>query len=138
MTLFVGIVVGLLMAAATAAIVARFSAERALDVCAMLLPAIAAVYAGSSLAGAPQTLVVEVTGVTAFFVVAIVGRWSLPLLVAVGYAAHGVWDLLHDAGLLATALPSWYGPFCAAYDWFMAAFVVAVLLRRPLPALHPA
>ena len=61
----------------------------------------------------------------------------LPVVLAVGYALHGVWDLLHEShahvgsdifeGRQFTQIPLAYGAFCATYDWAM---VMYFLYRR--------
>jgi hypothetical protein len=56
----------------------------------------------------------------------------LPAALMVGYALHGLWDILHElqahGGYSAfepgqlTAIPLAYGVFCAAFDFSMAAY----------------
>src|SRR5215831_12115953 len=52
------------------------------------------------------------------------GRPSIVILemaVATGFLAlHGCWDLLHRPRGITTKLPSWYPPFCAAFDFVFA------------------
>ena len=72
------------------------------------------------------------------FVVVGAGGARVPELLTLGYAAHGVWDLLHElqqhdaASVFAagdvTTVPLAYGIFCAAFDLYIAIYAV---LRRP-------
>ncbi len=133
MSTSIAILIGLVSAAASIGILLALSRDRALDLCAIFLPAIATVYMGSSLAGAPQTAVLEIGVATLFLVAAAIGRWNAPMVLVAGYAAHGLWDFLHEVGPLATALPAWYAPFCAAFDFSVAAFIAIVLLRPRAP-----
>jgi len=78
----------------------------------------------------------ELTGVAVFLVCAVGGLFSRPA-VAVGYAAHGIWDLSHClsgtslAGLSLTEVPLGYGIFCSTLD-----FVVAGYLAMGATAWH--
>ncbi len=74
---------------------------------------------------------VEGAVVLAFVAIALVGV-RVPFALIVGYALHGSWDLLHelqahgalsafDPGQL-TAIPLAYGAFCAAFDFYVAAY----------------
>jgi hypothetical protein len=72
----------------------------------------------------------EAGAVAVFAVLGILGgRVSVVLML--GYALHGLWDLLHElhahAGVVlgtstGTEIPLAYGAFCATYDWCMAAY----------------
>jgi len=73
----------------------------------------------------------EAAAVAAFAIFGLLGT-RMSLVLVLGYALHGVWDLLHElqahAGLAAfgtstaTEVPLAYGAFCATYDWCMAAY----------------
>jgi hypothetical protein len=73
----------------------------------------------------------EMTAVLAFVVIGVLGV-RLPFALIVGFSMHGLWDLLHELqahgaysafepGQL-TAIPLAYGLFCAAFDFYMAAY----------------
>jgi hypothetical protein len=127
----VAIVVGLVVSVPVLALMVSLSRERALDLAAVQLAAIAAVYAGSSLAGGGVSVfVTEMVGVFAFIAFALFGRWGSPAILAVGYLAHGVWDAIHHLGAISTWLPDWYAPFCLGYDGIVAVFVWAMFRRR--------
>jgi hypothetical protein len=131
MAFLVAIIVGIIVAVPVLALAKYISRERALDLMAVQLAAIAAVYAGSSLAGGGiPVFVAEMIGVTAFVVVALFGRWGSPAILAAGYFAHGAWDAIHELGVISTFLPDWYAPFCLGYDGIVGAFVALVFVRR--------
>ena len=81
--------------------------------------------------GAASAWPLEGTAVVAFVAIALLGV-RLPFALMVGYSLHGLWDFLHElqahgghsafaSGQL-TTIPLAYGFFCAAYDFYMAAY----------------
>lgn len=99
---------------------------------AVFLILIATIYlAFAAYFGAATAWQLEVTVVAAFVVIGLLGV-RLPLALIVGYSMHGLWDSLHElqthAGYSAfepgqlTAIPLAYGFFCAAFDFYMAAY----------------
>ena len=127
-------VIGLLAAAGTIFIARRVLTPKAEQIFyAAFLIMIAAFYlAFASYFGAAGTAwQVETAAVVAFVAIALLGA-RLPAALIVGYALHGVWDLLHELeahgaysafrpGEL-TAIPLAYGVFCAAFDFCMAGY----------------
>ena len=99
---------------------------------AMLLIVVAAIYlAFTAYFGAATAWRLETIVVLAFVATGLVGV-RLPFALIVGYLLHGLWDLLHELqahgaysafkpGKL-TAIPLAYGAFCAAYDFYLAAY----------------
>ena len=71
----------------------------------------------------------EVVGVAIFLVFALGGLFSRSAI-AIGYVAHGLWDLSHClfgsslAGLSMTEIPLGYGIFCSTYDFTVASYLV--------------
>ena len=74
---------------------------------------------------------IETLVVLGFVAIGLLGT-RLPFLLIAGYSLHGMWDLLHELyahgahfafepGQL-TAIPLAYGFFCAAFDFWMAAY----------------
>jgi hypothetical protein len=73
----------------------------------------------------------ETAAVLVFVVLGIVGA-RVPGVLMAGYAAHGLWDVLHElqqhealsafAPGQATSLPLAYGIFCAAFDLTVAVY----------------
>lgn len=82
--------------------------------------------------GARAAWRLEATAIVAFVALGLLGA-RLPFVLVAGYAAHGVWDLLHEfhahggawsgfePGQL-TAIPLAYGVFCAAFDFSVAVY----------------
>ena len=99
---------------------------------ALVLIPIAAMYlAFVAYFGDYSTLRPEAYAVAVFAVLGILGL-RFAVLVVLGYALHGAWDLAHEiwvhlgAGTGGarplTDIPLAYGVFCAAFDWCMAAY----------------
>ena len=126
--------IGLMAAAGTIFIARRVLTPKAEQIFyAAFLIMIGAFYlAFASYFGAAGTAwQVETAAVVAFVAIALLGA-RLPAALIVGYALHGVWDLLHELeahgaysafrpGEL-TAIPLAYGVFCAAFDFCMAGY----------------
>jgi hypothetical protein len=80
----------------------------------------------------------ESLAVIAFVAVGAAGA-RVPAALILGYAAHGLWDLLHElqqhgvafvfAAGDVTTVPLAYGAFCAAFDLYIAVYAY---LRRPV------
>jgi hypothetical protein len=110
----------------------RFSPRMEQIFFALLLIPIAAVYLAFLVYfGDGTAFLAEAWAVAVFAVFGLLGLW-FPALVVLGYALHGGWDLVHEitvhlgagaAGVRPlTTIPLAYGVFCAAYDWWMAAY----------------
>ncbi|HET6268135.1 MAG TPA: DUF6010 family protein [Acidobacteriota bacterium] len=85
------------------------------------LAIIGAIYLGFAFSdGRISIMILEISVGTVFVVLALLGMWVAPMFIAVGLVLHGVWDLMHRPGGVSTKLPSWYPPFCAAYDFVFA------------------
>ncbi len=131
MSIVGAIIVGAVVAAPVLVLVSVLSRERGLDLLAVQLAAIAAVYVGSSLADGRVSLVAPETIVAfVFFACSLFGRWASPAILAAGYFAHGAWDAVHHLGAISTLLPNWYAPFCLGYDGVVGLFIYIVVLRR--------
>jgi hypothetical protein len=110
----------------------RFSPRTEHIFFALLLLPIAAMYlAFVAYFGDHATLRSEVSAAAVFAVLGLLGL-RFPLLLVLGYALHGGWDLAHEiwvhlgagagGGRSLTDIPLAYGVFCAAYDWCMAGY----------------
>jgi uncharacterized protein DUF6010 len=127
-------VIGLMAAAGTILIARKFLAPKAEQVFyAMFLIMIAAFYlAFAAYFGVTTAWRLETTVVVAFVAIGLLGT-RLPFVLIVGYALHGLWDLLHELqahGAYSafepaqlTAIPLAYGVFCAAFDFCVAAYL---------------
>ncbi len=92
---------------------------------AIFMAMIAGVYLGfAAIDGRMRNMVLETVVVTGFIVLAIVGLKFSLLILAFAYFAHGVWDFLHHPKMIDTKIVIWYPPFCAVYDWSIAAFIL--------------
>ena len=121
--------VGASLACATAALLASGVIPSPLAFHSLLLAAIAWIYVGFSLQdGRGSAVAIEGVVAFGFFVAALLGLVYTPYLIAVGFVAHALWDVLHHdgAGGIGTSVPSWYPRFCAVYDIAHAALFVAL------------
>ena len=75
-----------------------------------------------------QTLVVESLVGVVFLALAVWGFRSSLWIAVVALAAHGLFDFVHGMAISNPGVPTWWPPFCAAYD-IMAAGFLAWLLR---------
>ena len=93
----------------------------------VLLSAIAGIYIGFALLdGRSRTLTLESLAAVAFIAVGFLGFLYSTYLLALGFAAHGFWDMAHHRRGITTAVPGWYPRFCAVYDFVHAGFLVAL------------
>ena len=129
-------VIGLAAAAGFILIARKVLAPKAEQIFyAMFLIMIAAFYlAFAAYFGVATPWRLETAVVVAFAAIGLLGA-RLPLALIVGYALHGLWDLLHELqahgaysafepGQL-TAIPLAYGVCCAAIDLCLAAYFCA-------------
>jgi len=127
------VVIGLLAATGTICISRKILTPKSEQIFyAMFLILVAAFYlAFAAYFGATTAWHLETTVVLAFVAIGLLGV-RLPFALIVGYSMHGLWDLLHELqahgghsafepGQL-TAIPLAYGLFCAAFDFFVAAY----------------
>ncbi|HTE46019.1 MAG TPA: DUF6010 family protein [Gemmatimonadaceae bacterium] len=84
--------------------------------------------------GAPAShLGREFVGALPYVVVAVLGTWRWPALLALGWIAHAAWDLhFHYANGPAFA-PSWYALFCVGFDVAVGGYIAGLVAAR-LPA----
>ena len=128
MSATVGVLAGLVLALGTMYLARRWEPATALRVYAFGLVATAGVYVALALAGraSARWVAVEAAGVALYGGAAWLGfqRW-LPAL-ALGWAAHVVWDLaLHLGGPGGAFTPAWYPWLCLGFDLPIAGAVMA-------------
>lgn len=77
----------------------------------------------------------ELVGAVLFGSAAVLGTRRWPALLAVGWTAHVVWDLLlHPASAPAYA-PVWYPWFCVGFDVFVGGYIAGLITeQRARPA----
>ena len=103
---------------------------KAMDFYGILLAMIAGVYIGFAIYdGRRGQLLIEGGVALAFCALVLLGMWKWPILIAVGYFLHGVWDLLHHPFKLGARVKSWYPPACVIYDWLVGAFIYIHMFR---------
>jgi hypothetical protein len=120
------LVAGVIFGGVTLIIPSLLSRDTAFGLLAILLGMIASVYLGYALNdGRLRAFQVEYVGIVAFTAVATIAlaRHSA-LLLAIGYLAHGLWDLLHHRRSVDIRMPWWYVPLCLSYDTVVAAYVL--------------
>ena len=108
---------------ATAVIVLKVFSQRYVEILAIFLAVIAALYVGPTIGGGQPAYFLEF--IVALLLIALcvyAVRGSL-LVLAAGYALHGLWDLAHGP-LVPHVLPVWYAPLCVGYDIAVAACIV--------------
>lgn len=66
--------------------------------------------------GRLSQLILEGVVAIAFVVYAMLALYINPLLLALGYILHGLWDTAHHSPLFDVKMARWYIPACAAYD----------------------
>lgn len=94
-------------------------AQASYALAAIVLGLIAGIYIGFAVVSENQRQIVLQSIVALLFACLAVLVWlTNPILLAVGYVAHGLWDAAHHWRISDLAFPRWYIPFCAAYDVF--------------------
>lgn len=131
MELLVGVLLGLGVLAFAA--VVGFDRVRAFYP--ILLMVIATYYVlFATMEGSPVGLVLEAAIMSAFVTASVAGlRWNL-WVVVVGLAGHGLLDALHPRLPIESGAPTWWPPFCMAFDLVAAGW----LALRLMPANRPA
>lgn len=138
LSLIIGLYVGIGVLAAVGSIAIskkQFSAKGEQIFYGLLLAPIAAMYlAFTAHFAASDAWRLETMAVSFFAILGVLGT-RVSVLLMLGYALHGAWDLIHEvllyertsgasAGSL-TEIPLAYGAFCAAFDWFMVGYFYA-------------
>lgn len=87
---------------------------------AVSLTLIAGIYVGFAVQDGRRRIVATEGAVALMFAAcALLGLWASAWVVPAAFALHGFWDLAHHRRVT-TAMPRWYVPFCAIYDWVFA------------------
>jgi hypothetical protein len=99
--------------------------DGAFDLLALLMAFTGGIYYGAALNGGRRGRVVfeGVFGGVLIVFGFLALSWS-PLWLALGFGLHGVWDLVHHTGGVSHGVRRWFPPFCAAWDWAIAAMVL--------------
>ena len=73
-------------------------------------------------------MAMEIIVATLFLFTAAISLTVNPWVIPAAYLAHGVWDAAHHRHV-DTAMPRWYIPFCALYDWVFAIGLALIWLQ---------
>ena len=86
--------------------------------------------------GAPAGyLGLELVGALLFGSAAVLGTRRWPALLAVGWTAHVIWDLLLHPASAPSYAPVWYPWFCVGFDVFVGGYIAGLITEhRGLPA----
>lgn len=86
------------------------------------------------MSGSMQVLASESIVIIAFVGASIAGFKNSLWLVVVALAAHGAFDRVHDRLINNSGVPSWWPPFCLAYDVVAAGYLAWLLSRSKVRA----
>lgn len=125
--MILSVVLGLAFALTILALRTIFG-EYALVIDAMALAVVAAVYPGALLVGnaSRKTIVQEGLASIATFSLAVLGVIFAPILVAVGFLFHALWDWMKHSGGVGVKVVAWYPPACAVADLAIAGYLLFV------------
>ena len=84
----------------------------------------------ATIGGSRDTLILELLGMAAFVLIAVLGFKFSSWLVVAGLAAHGLFDMVHAHVVQNPAVPEFWPAFCAAFDVGIAGLLAAVGLAR--------
>jgi hypothetical protein len=120
------LVAGAMFGGLTLIIPTLLSRDTAFGLLAILLGMIASVYLGYALGdGRLRAFQVEYVGMVAFAALATIAlAQGSAVLLALGYLAHGLWDLVHHRRGVEVRMPWWYVPLCLSYDTVVAIYVL--------------
>ena len=127
----IAVVVGILLAVGIGALgkFTRFDRDRSFY--STVLVIIASYYVlFAVLDGSSRALVWELVIAVAFSAVAIIGALLLPTLVGIGITAHGLFDLVHNALIDNSGVPSWWPTFCGSIDVVLGLWVISMTRSR--------
>jgi len=79
--------------------------------------------------GSPQALMLELIGMTAFLIMAVIGfKFNLWFVVA-ALVSHGIFDSFHADLVTNAGVPEWWPAFCLAYDVGAGGYLAWLLIR---------
>lgn len=133
MTPRISLLLGIVLALALVGLARRYrpGKERRFYAIGMVIAPL--IYVGFAVVGRASTqwLALEILGVFLFGAAAWGGLRGRPWLLALGWAAHVVWDVaLHLSGAASEYTPGWYPWICVSFDLVMAAAVLASTRRE--------
>lgn len=111
------------------------SPEASLGFAAVLIALIAGIYFGFAVMnGSPRDQLVEFNVAGLFALAGLLGLLLWPVVVALAYFAHALWDLAHHnrSRLSLVAIPRWYVPWCVVIDVIVGAGLLVLWQRNGL------
>lgn len=125
----------LLVGAALALMVALFAALIGLDRDRAFYPTVLIVIASyyilfAVMGGSPRALMPELAAFAVFACLAVLGFRSSLWLVALGLAAHGLFDYFRGDLIANPGVPAWWPMFCGTFDVVAGACLGFILVRR--------
>jgi hypothetical protein len=104
---------------------------QAMHIYALILAAMAGSYIGVAMSdGRGDRIAVEVTAAVLFGAAAYYGTGKWPLLLAIGFAAHAVWHLLHHPGNIGVRVRPGFAFAGIVYDSVLAAYIYLRILHH--------
>ena len=82
------------------------------------------------MAGSAPALAAESVALAAFAGLAVIGFRASLWLVALGLAAHGLFDFFRGGLIANPGVPAWWPNFCLSFDLVAAAWLAWLLVRR--------
>jgi hypothetical protein len=89
------------------------------------------------MAGSGPALLSESVALAAFVGLAVVGFRTSLWFVAIGLAAHGLFDFFRGGLIANPGVPPWWPNFCLSFDLVAAAWLAWLLVRRGGEASPP-
>ena len=123
------VISGAIAGMATALLLGRFFEQRYTEILVILLAVIAALYVGPTIGGAQSAFMLETSVALLLIALSVYALRANLLVLAAGYALHGLWDMTHGLWVR-HILPPWYAPMCVGYDLAVAACIVYEYRRR--------
>jgi len=118
------LILGIVLALLSIFFILMFPKQKMLELLSILLAVIASIYVGFALSdGRKREILIEISGMFFFLVLAIFGLWVSPYFLISGYLFHGVWDVIHNHKIIQTEVVEWYRILCLVYDWVIAIFI---------------
>ncbi len=131
-------VIGVLAAAVYAGLLRLLDERRAQPLFAAGLLIAALIYVGfAGLNHGTTHLGLELSGLLIFGLLSVIGVRRWPLILGLGWLAHGGWDFWHAAHP-SGYVPSWWPGFCVGFDWVVGVYLLAVPARRSSKVIIPA
>ena len=93
-----------------------------------LIPTAAVYVVFALIEGMWSSLPVELLGVVPFGGLGLAGVWRVPVLIVIGWAGHGGWDLV--MAQKSAYVPPWYPILCVGTDIFLAGYISALIWPR--------